>query len=125
MSVKKTILIDQQPVLFKASAAIPRLYRIQFGRDIYQDLKLLENAVKKQSSKNSQLDIVSLELFENIAFIMAKHADNSLPDKVDEWLERFSTFSIYQVLPQLIELWGLNLKSHSQSKKSSAKPKGR
>lgn len=125
MGVKKTIVIDQQPVPFKASAAIPRLYRIQFGRDIYQDLKLLETAVKRQTPDNSQLDIVSLEMFENIAFIMAKHADDSLPDKVDEWLERFSTFSIYQILPQLIELWGLNLKTHSQSKKPSVKRKGR
>ena len=43
----------------------------------------------------------SLEMFENIAYIMAKHADPSIPDSPEEWLDNFSTFSIYQILPQL------------------------
>ncbi len=49
-------------------------------------------------------------MFENIAYTMAKHADPQIPNEVDEWLDGFNTFSIYQVLPQLIELWGLNVK---------------
>ena len=56
--------------------------------------------------------------FENIAFIMAKHADHAIPDTSEEGLDRFNTFSIYQVLPQLIELWGLNVKTEVESKKS-------
>lgn len=47
------------------------------------------------------------ELFENIAYAMAKHRDKSAPDSPEEWLDNFSTFSIYQILPELIELWGL------------------
>ena len=42
----------------------------------------------------------------NIAYVMAKHADPSIPDTPEEWLDGFNTFSIYQVLPQIIELWG-------------------
>ncbi len=45
-------------------------------------------------------------MFENIAFIMAKHADPTIPDTVEDWLDDFNTFSIYQVLPELIDLWG-------------------
>lgn len=30
----------------------------------------------------------------------------------------FNTFSIYQVLPQLIELWGLNVKTDVEAKKN-------
>ena len=45
-----------------------------------------------------------LEMFENIAYVMAKHADPSIPDTPEEWLDGFNTFSIYQVLPQIIEL---------------------
>lgn len=48
--------------------------------------------------------MLEIEMFENIAFIMAKHADPSIPDTPEEWLDNFNTFSIYQVLPQLIEL---------------------
>ena len=36
--ITKTINIDGQEVLFAASAAIPRIYRIQFKRDIFQDM---------------------------------------------------------------------------------------
>ena len=51
---------------------------------------------------------------------MAKHADNSIPDTPEEWLDEFSTFSIYQILPQIIELWGLNNQMLVQSKKNFA-----
>lgn len=37
----KELLIDGKQVPFKASAAIPRIYRIKFGRDIYKDLREL------------------------------------------------------------------------------------
>lgn len=37
----------------------------------------------------------------------------------EEWLDGFNTFSIYQVLPQLIELWGLNVKTDVEAKKTS------
>ena len=51
---------------------------------------------------------------------MAKHADGSNPDTPEEWLDDFNTFSIYQVLPQLIELWGLNVKTDVEAKKNFA-----
>ena len=111
MGIRKDIEIDGQMVAFKASAAIPRIYRLKFQRDIYKDLALLEKSIGDGKEESSNLDMFSLEMFENIAFIMAKHADPSIPDTPEEWLDNFNTFSIYQVLPQLIELWGLNVKT--------------
>ena len=125
MALTKTINIDGKEVLFKASAAIPRIYRIKFQRDIYKDLASLEKAVGKADENKSNLDMFSLEMFENIAYIMAKHADKSIPDTPEDWLDSFGTFSIYQVLPQLIELWGLNLKTDVQSKKEFAQLTGK
>ena len=46
MGIKKNILVDGMEVPFKASAAIPRLYRLKFGRDIYRDFATLQKAVK-------------------------------------------------------------------------------
>lgn len=37
MSIVKKIGIDGQDVLFKASVAIPRIYRLKFQRDVYKD----------------------------------------------------------------------------------------
>ena len=121
----KTIAIDGQEVTFRASAAIPRLYRVKFHRDIYRDLDALQKAMEVSDEGASTLDTFSLELFENISYIMARHADPSVPDSPEEWLERFNTFSIYQVLPQIIELWGLNLRTDVESKKNFAPPSGR
>ena len=125
MAITKKIEIDGKEVLFRASAAIPRLYRIKFRRDIYKDLAQLEKAVDTSSEDGSMLDTFSLELFENIAYMMARHADPTIPDTPEEWLEDFNTFSIYQVLPQIIELWGLNIESEVKSKKKFQKLSGK
>ena len=38
MSLIKNLEIDGKQVPFQASAAIPRIDRIKFGRDIYKDI---------------------------------------------------------------------------------------
>ena len=121
MSMIKQIEIDGKQVSFKASAAIPRIYRMKFQRDIYKDLKALEKSIGDNSEEGSNLDMFSLEMFENIAFVMAIHADAGIPNTPEEWLDGFNTFSIYQVLPQLIELWGLNVQTDVEAKKNFVK----
>ena len=125
MSMTKKIEIDGKQVLFRASAAIPRIYRMKFHRDIYKDLSALEKSIGSGDEETSNLDMFSLEMFENIAFIMAKHADPAIPDTPEEWLDEFNTFSIYQVLPKLIELWGLNVKTDVEAKKNFARQSAR
>ena len=122
MAISKNITIDGVEVPFKASAAVPRMYRIKFRRDIYKDFSELQKNVGESDKDNSGLDIESLEVFENIAYIMAKHADpDNVPSDPDEWLERFNTFSIYEILPQLIDLWGMNVETQIESKKNIAR----
>ena len=118
MGVTRSIEIEGKQVPFKASAAVPRIYRIKFQRDIYRDLAALEKAVGKNEEGASTLDLFSLEMFENIAYVMAKHANPAIPDSPEEWLDEFNTFSIYQVLPKIIELWGLNVKTDVEAKKN-------
>ena len=45
-------------------------------------------------------------------------ADPSIPDNPEDWLDEFNTFSIYQVLPKLIELWGMNIRTDVEAKKT-------
>lgn len=112
--------------IHKESAAVPRLYRIKFGRDIYKDLRQLEKSVGENDEDNSNLDLFSLEMFEDLAWLMARHADPAnVPDSPEEFLDQFNTFSIYQILPQLIELWGLNVQTEVESRKNLAKVSGK
>ena len=117
MAVTKIIRVDGKDVTFKASAATPRIYRNLFGRDIFKDLSKLEKDIDKSGEES--LDMFSLEMFENLAYVFAKQGD---PEKVysspDEWLDQFSTFSIYEILPELISLWGMNIQQQEESKKN-------
>ena len=121
MAITRTIEIDGRPVPFKASAAIPRIYRLKFGRDIFADIDRLMAAMDKQSPEGSDLDLITLGIFEDVAYTMAKYADDSVPETPEEWLDGFSVFSIYFILPQIIELWGLNNKTEVQGKKKAGR----
>ena len=139
--MRKTIIIDGKECEFKSSAAIPRMYRLKFGRDIFVDMQRIKNDMdaqnrlkedlKKKAEKNgeefdesqfeSYLPVKSLEIFENIAFLMHKHGDPSQPSEIEAWLDQFETFDIYEVLPEILELWNKENKQMSKPKKGKGK----
>ena len=124
--IEKTIDINGQQVKFRSSATIPRLYRIKFKRDIFKDLSKLEKAYSKKAKEaDEDLEIDDLEIFENVAYIMAYHADPTIPKTIDEWRDQFEMFSIYQVLPEILELWGSNMLTDIEAKKGLAEVSGK
>lgn len=127
--IVENINIDGKEVPFAASAAIPRIYRIQFRRDIFKDMAKIEKSVKRSQNKQeddevseSDIPIEDLEVFENVAFVMAKHAAKKkgleFPENVYEWLDQFDTFSIYVILPEIVKLWNLNQQTQETAKKN-------
>lgn len=116
--LEKTIAIGDKQVKFRSSATIPRLYRVKFKRDIFKDLSRLESSYRGKSEDGSSFEIEDLEIFENVAYIMAYHADHSIPSTIEDWLDEFEMFSIYEVLPEILELWGMNLQTEIESKKN-------
>lgn len=139
--MKKDIEINGITCHFKSSAAIPRIYRIKFRRDIFVDMakiqknldanEKLKNEMREQAKKKgeqfdetqfeSQIPIDSLEMFENIAYLMHKHGDSSQPDNIDDWLDQFETFNIYEILPSIVEMWGIEREQMSSAKKKTGK----
>lgn len=98
MALTKTVNIDGKDVTFKASAAIPRIYRNRFHRDIYKDLHDLQKSIDQEDPEASALDTFSLELFEDISYIMAKHADpQGVPDTPDENQGAYSTLALRRI----------------------------
>ena len=124
--IEKTVMVGDREVRFRSSASVPRLYRLKFKRDIFKDLSKLEKSFRnKGDDEDSGLEIEDLEIFENVAYIMAFHADPTIPGTIDEWLEQFEMFSIYEILPEILELWGTNLITEVQSKKNLSAAAGR
>lgn len=116
----KTIRIDGKNVTFGASASVVRLYRARFGRDILKDIALLTKSLKEANinagaagemsdeekiTVASALPVETLEMFENLAYVMAKAANPSIPNTPEEWLDEFSVFSIYALAPEIVHLW--------------------
>ena len=128
--MERTIVIGGSELRMRASALIPRLYRFRFGRDLIKDMSQLEESYKKaiavsekenatdEEKKEAQLSIFDLTIFENVAWVMAKAADPEVPNDPDEWLDRIDgVFSIYEVLPQILELWMAGLETTSTPRK--------
>lgn len=113
----KVLIIDGAEVGFRASALTPRLYRHKFHRDIIRDLNQLRKSFRKvlelpedatdEEKQDAQLEALNLEIFENVTYIMAKQYDGNVPSDPDQWLDSFSTFSIYQILPHILQLWDM------------------
>lgn len=111
---EKIVDVGGTKVKMRASALIPRLYRFKFGRDMMHDMHLLQKSAKDyvESTANgdhAEFPLDDLTIFENVAYIMAKHADASVPSDIEEWLEGFNgVLDIYTALPEIFELWNAN-----------------
>lgn len=122
--IKREIEICGKMIPFRSSATIPRLYRAKFKRDIFKDLARLEKSYSGKQD-GAEFQIEDLEIFENVAYVMAYHADNSIPADINEWLDQFEMFSIYEILPQLLELWGDNMMTEVHARKNLAAVQGK
>ena len=66
---EKTLSIGGKEVKMKSSAAIPRLYRIKFKRDVFKDLSKLQTSYDNKEKTGGELQIEDLEIFENLAYM--------------------------------------------------------
>lgn len=91
-------------------------------KQVYQK-KLNEWRTAKVSA---ELEALDTEVLENMAYVMARQADPSVPSTVEEWLDTLdSTMSIYHILPDVMRLWVANEKTSSIPKKKSGQRHGK
>ena len=112
--IEKKLLVDGKEIPFKTSAALPRIYRDKFGRDVFIDLNNLRTKVGK--NKKTELPASALSTIENLAYCMAKHADKTITDDVEDWLAQFSTTAIYMVAQDIMLMWNEEQKITSVAK---------
>lgn len=111
--MEKIINVGGKNIPFKATASTTRRYRQRTGRDLLADFASLSKAAESDAG----LTAANLEVFEQIAYVMAQQADPTIPEDPDDWLDQFDIFDIYYVLPQIVELWGLSVKPIEKTKK--------
>ena len=113
----KEIEIDGRKIAFKCSAASPRWYRVWCGGDFLEDMQKLVKVMR-----TGEKTVGDLTLFENIAYTMARQADPGIPATPEEWLDGFTMFSIYNVLPELATMWTVDAEQLSEPKKKADPP---
>lgn len=102
----KTITLDGKQMTMKASAKVPRIYRTTFNRDMLIDMQELIEGYNAKMQKNTNLPPEILTIFENVAWVFLKEGGEQVGNSPDEWLENLDgMFSIYEVLPEIVELW--------------------
>ena len=127
--MEKTITIDGKQVRLKTTAATPKRFKIQFGRDYFAELlkfakilEPLEKGAKKAESdgginlKNISFESLSLLDFDtlyDIVWVLAKSADSSIPDPLS-WLDQFDSFTISEILPEIQDLLAHSIKTEKK-----------
>lgn len=140
--MEKIVKIGGKDCRMKTSAALPRVYRLLLGRDIFQDvhtmvttlsttwMALQQKDVELQKdielpSKEAQLEAVTL--VENLAFTMHKHGDSSQPNSVEKWLEQFddeAALTDSEIVMELIALWNHETETTAEEKKKKDQSTG-
>lgn len=112
----KTVTIDGAEVRLKTSAAIPYMYRAIYGRDVLVEMRAIANG---------QNEMDALDIWTKLAHLMARHADpENVPETIEVWLEGFSTFGVYELIPTIREMWAENMHGINIPKKKATRRKG-
>lgn len=122
--MEKIVKVDGKEYKMVANAYVPRFYRNTFGSDMILDMQELINAYGQADGVN--FPPKCLTIFENVAWCFLKMGGEEVGNSADEWLMNLDgLFSVYEVLPQIMELWQANVATTSKpTQKTKANNKG-
>ena len=149
--MEKVIQIEEgRSAAFRASAFSPIQYNRLFpGRDFMRDMDALRSANDRanESEENEEaegeerkqfFDIEDYETFVRVSYTFAYQALSPSPRVSDEqrafrakypdawdWIDDMNTFSIYQILPEIVDLWFGGAVQVAGSKKNMSPPSGK
>lgn len=103
----RVVKIGDKDVTLRATASTIRRYRAKFGRDLLLDLQAFTGGAQTGES---------LEAVQNLMYIMAKQANDKIPDDINEWLDQFEVFPLTDLAVPVVNLW-------TESSVTTVKPK--
>lgn len=146
--VRKIEVEEGRVITFKASAFSPIAYNNIFpGGDFLRDMAVLEDVAKEMKDKaaddksvlrDAVMPMDVYKYFVRISYLFAYQGLAPTPRQTEEqveflakypdpwdWIDTFDTFSIYELLPEIMEMWNLNEKQAAQAKKANPIPPGK
>lgn len=121
---------------FKASAFSPIAYNTLFPNgDFIGDMKVLQEAYEDIKDDGGTLSLPVYQYFVRMAYLFRYQALAPTPAETEEqreflrqypnpwlWIDTFETFSIYTILPEIMELYLSNEIQKSTAKKGMPAP---
>ena len=123
---------------FKASAFSPIQYNRLFkGRDFLRDIQAMaEKSQEMQDGDRAAFTAENYEQFARMAYLFAYQGLSPTPSQTQQqkdflaqypdpwsWIDSFNTFSIYQLLPEIVALWyGSDIRLVKEKKAPPAPP---
>lgn len=107
----KVIHIEGKPIKMKSDGGTARLYRQYFKKDYFLEIDKIQK---------NKADVIGIyDIIENLAWVMAKRADDSIPE-IDEWLSSFKKpTSIIEKAKDIYALADLQMQSIVEPKKKN------
>ena len=121
--MEKIIKIAGQDVGFKAPASLPVRYYNATGRDLFVDLQTLADGTEQVESKakfgKKKADEPVFKLNKNwntmvfygIAHTMARAFDDSVNPNIEDWIDSFESFPIFEIFGELKPLLNASLQT--------------
>ena len=121
--MEKVIKIAGQDVGFKAPASLPVRYYNATGRDLFVDLQTLADGTEqvdvkqKFGKKKSEEPVFKLNknwntmVFYGIAHTMARAFDDSVNPNIEDWIDSFESFPIFEIFGELKPLLNASLQT--------------
>lgn len=106
--MEKTIDISGRPVQFKCTGSFLLKFKRLVGKDPIKSIIKLNDILPKGNKNGKSIEINKFtiddfELLYEIAWVLAKTADDTIPDMID-WIDSFEEFPIADIIVELVEL---------------------
>lgn len=112
--MRGTVTIDGKIVELKATASTLSKYRSLFGRDLLKDFRKIEKTFK--DSGGEDISAEAIEIIAGLTYVMAKQADPTITNNIDDWLDQFEIFPIDGFAQDVVMLWAKSLNAKIELK---------
>lgn len=93
--IEKIIKVGDKDVGFKCPASLPIRYKSKYGRDFFED-------IVKLSNESDNLPRFASVIYE-MAHMMASYADPNAPKTIEDWLDTFEEFPVFDIATDIIQ----------------------